>query len=67
MEKQLRTLMFIFRQHSEAALFASDLKHSIALHTSDDTFANFKIHNAQPLGASAKPDEALNILNLKLS
>ncbi len=30
MEQEIRSLMFMFRQHSESALFASDLKFSIS-------------------------------------
>ena len=58
--------MFLFRQHTEAALFASDLKHTIANHTTDDTLYGMRIIKGQPLGSSPKPDEALVILNLKL-
>lgn len=61
--------MFTFRQHSEAALFASDLKFSISNNQSVDdvnsTFGRFLNANAA-LGGN-KPEETLVILNMKLS
>ena len=36
MEWQIRELMFVFRQHSEAALFASDLSFHISGSSTDD-------------------------------
>jgi hypothetical protein len=36
MEKEIRSLMLMFRQHSESTLFASDLRFSISKSTTDD-------------------------------
>ena len=65
MERQIRTLMFMFRQHTEAALFASDLKFHISSSTTEDIQSTFKFMKPEPIGGT-KPDEALSILNMKL-
>lgn len=66
MERQIRSLMFLFRQHSEAALFASDLKFHISAATTDDIQTSLKFAKGDPF-SGAKPDEALAILNMKLT
>lgn len=66
MERQIRSLMFLFRQHTEAALFASDLKFHISSATTEDIHTSLKFAKADAL-SGAKPDEALSILNMKLT
>lgn len=65
MEKALRSIMFIFRQHSESALFASDLRFHISGLTTDDISSTFKYLKPSSFGGQ-KPEEALSILNMKL-
>ena len=55
----------MFRQHTEAALFASDLKFSITSGTSDDFVSSLKYFSQPKFGQA--PEEALIILNVKLS
>ena len=66
MERMIRNLMFIFRQLTESALFASDLRFHISSATTDDISSTFKYLKPDTLGGQ-KPDEALSILNMKLS
>lgn len=66
MERQIRSLMFLFRQHTEAALFASDLKFHISCATTEDIQSSLKFAKGDPF-SGAKPDEALTILNMKLT
>lgn len=62
MEKQIRSLMFVFRQHTESALFASDLRFEISGKNTEDIQSNI-LKSGGPLCES---DEALSILNMKL-
>ena len=51
---------------TESALFASDLRFHISSATTDDISSTFKYLKPDTLGGQ-KPDEALSILNMKLS
>lgn len=57
--------MHLFRQHTESALFASDLKFHISSLTTDDITSSLKYLRPEPIGG-AKPEESLQILNFKL-
>jgi hypothetical protein len=65
MEKEIRSLMLTFRQHSESTLFASDLRFSISKSTTDDIQNTFKFLKQDQNGGQ-KPDEVLEVLNQKL-
>ncbi len=65
MEKDIRSLMLTFRQHSESTLFASDLRFSISKQTTDDIQSTFKFLKQDQNGGQ-KPDEVLEVLNQKL-
>lgn len=66
LDRHIRTLMFMFRQHTEAALFASDLKFHISASTTEDVQSSVRLLKPDAI-SGAKPDEALTILNFKLS
>jgi hypothetical protein len=65
MERQIRELMFIFRQHSEAALFASDLNFHISSASTDDIASAMRCARSENLSGQ-KPNQALVVLNMKL-
>ena len=65
MERQIRELLFIFRQHTEAALFASDLHFHISGATTDDITNSLSYLKPDSLNGQ-KPQEALLVLNMRL-